>query len=263
MNSKTAIETATGQYLDVLNIDPEVLNLSEIAFVLSGEPRFGGHTISHKPYSVASHSSYVARLIYKTLSAAVCNAQSEDMKSLVSFMYNDDSISPVEAADRVFNLLDIIANCTDVQDPHLDSTISLVSLFGLLHDAQEAFLRDIPNPIKQVPGFGAEYKKLEDALQTAIYAKFIPEYTKLSAHDGPMKIINKIIAWADIYALQVEANVLVVSKGKGWNMPFKLSQNQLDAFELKIDTPREQIIDDMLKQYKNFSNRVLRMVKLT
>lgn len=44
-------------------------------------------------------------------------------------------------------------------------------LWGLLHDASEAYLLDIPTPLKLSPLF-APYRELEAQLQTAIYQHF-------------------------------------------------------------------------------------------
>lgn len=46
-----------------------------------------------------------------------------------------------------------------------------VRLVGLLHDAAEAYLVDMPRPIKYAPEMDG-YRKLEDAVQAAVYAKF-------------------------------------------------------------------------------------------
>jgi hypothetical protein len=42
------------------------------------------------------------------------------------------------------------------------------AFWGLLHDASEAYLVDIPRPIKYSPGFKEEYRKLEGKLMEAI-----------------------------------------------------------------------------------------------
>jgi hypothetical protein len=46
------------------------------------------------------------------------------------------------------------------------------ALFGLLHDASEAYIVDIPSPLKKTTVFD-EYRKLEKKLQSNIYEKFI------------------------------------------------------------------------------------------
>lgn len=44
-------------------------------------------------------------------------------------------------------------------------------LWGLLHDASEAYLTDVPRPLKALPAF-ASYRIAERTLQTLIYTQF-------------------------------------------------------------------------------------------
>ena len=46
-----------------------------------------------------------------------------------------------------------------------------IALFGLLHDASEAYLADVSAPLKALPEFEA-YRKIEKNLQGAIYRRF-------------------------------------------------------------------------------------------
>lgn len=74
-------------------------------------------------------------------------------------------------------------------------------LIGLLHDASEAYLADIPNPIK-VSGLFDEYLNIEERIQSKIYAKFgIPAL--LSAHE------SELLREADIMALATERKFLM------------------------------------------------------
>lgn len=45
------------------------------------------------------------------------------------------------------------------------------ALWGLLHDASEAYLGDIPRPIKYQPEF-EQYRVIEEKVQTVIYTKY-------------------------------------------------------------------------------------------
>jgi hypothetical protein len=47
-----------------------------------------------------------------------------------------------------------------------------VALWGLLHDASEAYLVDLPKPLKMAPGFGEFYRRAEADLMVAICSKF-------------------------------------------------------------------------------------------
>lgn len=53
------IQTYSGQALDLLNPQPEQINLEDIAHALARVCRYGGH--SRRFYSVAEHSCYVMR----------------------------------------------------------------------------------------------------------------------------------------------------------------------------------------------------------
>lgn len=86
--NKTGIRTFSGEFVDVINPDPEKINIQDIAHALSHLCRYGGHTDEF--YSVAQHSIAVSYLV------------------------------PEE-----------------------------VALEGLLHDATEAYMVDLPRPIKK------------------------------------------------------------------------------------------------------------------
>lgn len=81
------VRTFSGLFIDPLNLQPEDVNITDIAHALSQIPRFGGH--SRILYSVAQHCVWVAKELPEEL-----------------------------------------------------------RLYGLLHDASEAYLLDIPSPLK-------------------------------------------------------------------------------------------------------------------
>lgn len=75
-------------------------------------------------------------------------------------------------------------------------------LYGLLHDATEAYLTDIASPIKP---FLQNYKKLESKLHSSVCAKF-----NLPSH------FPEEVCKADMIALQIEIKNLMRSGGVGW-----------------------------------------------
>jgi hypothetical protein len=77
-------------------------------------------------------------------------------------------------------------------------------LTGLLHDASEAYLRDIASPIK--PHL-QNYKVIEEKLMAAISEKF-----ELPMDEWKSAAIKE----ADIMALKAEARQLLPSQGKDW-----------------------------------------------
>jgi hypothetical protein len=74
----------------------------------------------------------------------------------------------------------------------------------LLHDATEAYLCDIPSPIKQ---YLPDYQKLEEGLERAIFNKFGLTYP-----------LDPVIKYMDIAMLSVEAQHLVESRGNDWQL---------------------------------------------
>ena len=80
-----------------------------------------------------------------------------------------------------------------------------LQLGGLLHDAAEAYLSDVPGPIK---AFLPDYKRMEDAIQAAIYKKFNVELTEEQ---------KATIKQADKDQTANECHYLLPSKGKDWN----------------------------------------------
>lgn len=90
-----------------------------------------------------------------------------------------------------------------------------LQLAGLLHDAAEAYLGDVPSPLKAcLPDF----RKIEAINERAIFKKFKVE---LLLTDWAL------IKQADLQALYNEAHVLVPSQGKDWSM-FKGKQWKTD-----------------------------------
>lgn len=84
-----------------------------------------------------------------------------------------------------------------------------VVMAGLLHDAKEAYVGDIPTPIKKAlgPAFAARLEDLERHIDSAI-----------CKHVGiPVELITcEAVKQADIDALWLEARHLVKSGGEGW-----------------------------------------------
>ena len=77
-------------------------------------------------------------------------------------------------------------------------------LAGLLHDATEAYLGDIPSPIKQ---YLADYRQLERVFEDAIIRAFALELTENEWQQ---------VKEADTDALFTEAHFLIPSRGADW-----------------------------------------------
>jgi hypothetical protein len=88
------------------------------------------------------------------------------------------------------------------------------ALWGLLHDASEAYLSDVPAPMKELPAFEA-YRAAERSLQRAVAARFgLPE-------DQPASVTQ-----ADDTMLWIEAHSLLGS------MPVEVIRDTRPPFEI-------------------------------
>lgn len=90
-------------------------------------------------------------------------------------------------------------------------------LWGLLHDATEAYLCDIPRPFKRMKGFDF-YNELEDSLMAVIAKKF--------GLDGIS--VPPIVKQHDVKALFTEKRDLI-SNNVSWEW-----ENEPDVYENKI-----------------------------
>jgi hypothetical protein len=85
-----------------------------------------------------------------------------------------------------------------------------LALWGLLHDASEAYLIDLPRPLKRAPGFGEIYRAAEARAMDAICDRF-----------GMTVIEPAPVAWADTVLLLTEQRDLMpagVSWAEGWEL---------------------------------------------
>lgn len=82
-----------------------------------------------------------------------------------------------------------------------------VALAGLHHDDAEAYLGDIPRPLK--PLLGDQYRNLTEKMDEAIAAAFGDLW-------DIRNVRSQAVKWADNWALRVEALTLLPSKGEGW-----------------------------------------------
>jgi len=121
--SDCRIQTYTGIYFDVLEPNPNDVNIEDIAHAISNQCRFTGHVKTF--YSVAEHSVRASYLVPKEL--ALC---------------------------------------------------------ALMHDATEAYLVDLPSPIKRHSELGKYFRPIENTLWQAIATHFnLPLEIPKEVHD--------------------------------------------------------------------------------
>jgi 5'-deoxynucleotidase YfbR-like HD superfamily hydrolase len=97
-----------------------------------------------------------------------------------------------------------------------------MQMHGLLHDAAEAYINDLPSPVKHIPEIHAVIKQLEDRLMTAIYKSLGLEH--------PTANEEHIVKIADKNQQAVEAYNFMYSRGSDWNLP-EVSFKKLQEFE--------------------------------
>lgn len=140
-----SIDTFTGVSFNYKN--PSNINIFDIAIPLSREPRFGGHTI--EAYHVATHSLNGARLILKH--GIDYGGESNCYKflgSYIAYPHRWDGRFPTMSTRQL--------------------TLFFAKAF-LFHDAAEAYMKDLPTPLKRlVP----EYVTLEKTCSKSIFGNF-------------------------------------------------------------------------------------------
>jgi len=105
-------------------------------------------------------------------------------------------------------------------------------LYGLLHDASEAYLTDVASPIKP---FLQNYKMMECKVMNAVVKKFnLPEFFPDEVHD------------ADMLALRIEIDQLMKSQGKDWAIN-KIMTDPIPKLFTQGLTPEDAFTEFMIK----------------
>lgn len=165
---KAVIETSSGKGLDLLNPDPDVIDLKSIALGLSRQSRFAGQ--GKKFYSVAEHSLLVFHL---------------------SRGYLDQEVLS-EAEQKL----------------------------ALMHDAHEAFIRDISAPLKKhLP----DYNQVTKRLDIAIEKRF-----NLDSFE------NKNVDRIDKLALSIEVPRIMNYQKDNWSSPIDESFIDVDLDPIEL-----------------------------
>ena len=150
--------------VDVLDPRPEQFHLSAISRALSRIPRWCGHT--PLAISVAQHSLLVSEIIASPLHYEL----------------------PELDGERESDLLHVPAK--------------KLQLIALLHDAAEAYIGDIPSPVKNLPAI-APIRLLEALLLENIFIKFEIPFAGANAWSLPASV-----KMADAAALKIERMLL-------------------------------------------------------
>jgi 5'-deoxynucleotidase YfbR-like HD superfamily hydrolase len=112
------------------------------------------------------------------------------------------------------------------------ASVAALKMHGLLHDAAEAYISDIPSPVKHIPGIKEKIKEVENNLIVTIYKAF----NITLPNEGELVIVHK----ADLVQQAIEAYNFMYSRGKEWKLPpisfqklqeFKEPMKSIDAYE--------------------------------
>ena len=114
-----------------------------------------------------------------------------------------------------------------------------IAIFALLHDGSEAYLCDVPRPVK---ASFPNYLQWEAVLSDIIYRKF----TGISPAEDDEKKILKV----DNIMLATESFYLVSSKGEGWGVPEEVD----DTLKLYCWSP-EKAEQEFHKLFKKYSDK--------
>lgn len=230
----TSMETVSGIYVDVANPKKEDIRLTDIAWSLSRQPRFAGHTITRLPYNVAHHSVFVSEIVQslctwvdETGHVERGEYLADRAKSPVRVTpppffdaYQDSSWNSISQLAMAWNLFrdELASYLSARQAPHYDmrltDPLAAISLFALFHDAHEYVLVDVPSPIKAIDAIRAVYKELEKKMDAVIFDAIF-EISDLP--DNLMTSMKIIIKEADMIARALEAYTYMPSRGANWN----------------------------------------------
>jgi 5'-deoxynucleotidase YfbR-like HD superfamily hydrolase len=105
--------------------------------------------------------------------------------------------------------IQVMKECNSIRAP--GPKMFNLAFHGLMHDAAEAYIGDIPSPIKQIPGFKEKIKEVENKLLATIYKAFDTEL--------PNEEDAAIVHNADMVQRAIEAYNFMYSRGKDWNLP--------------------------------------------
>lgn len=127
-----------------------------------------------------------------------------------------------------------------------------IQLYGLLHDAAEAYINDLPSPVKHIPEIHAVISKLEDKLMLTIYNAL--------GIQPPTEEEEQIVKIADKHQQAVEAYNFMYSRGNDWNLP-KVTFKKLQEFEQPLTSVKAydlylNYFEILLEKVKNIDNQV-------
>lgn len=190
-------KTPSGIYVDLVNPQEDRIKLSDIAWNLASICRYGGSTLGH--YSVAQHCVFMDTLFL-----------------LRSF--NDLDAIWTDGLDTIWSeqIKDIVK-----ESENNAALCKRIRMEILLHDASEAYLGDIPSPLKQLL---PEYKAIEKQWMKAIRSAFnLPPNIN---NDPQGQAINLLVKSLDDLSLQIERRWVQVADAEKYPVGAWNEQNE-------------------------------------
>lgn len=125
-------------------------------------------------------------------------------------------------------------------------TVLRYQLYGLMHDATEAYTNDIPGPVKHLPGIEEAIMVLEDKLEAAIF-----ESLNVDA------MSHSILKLADKHCQKIEMFFFMKSRGTHIAGFGEVGLLELQEFEQPLPAP------EVYNQFKLEYNRLINLINGT
>jgi hypothetical protein len=134
-----------------------------------------------------------------------------------------------------------------------DTNDPTMALFGLLHDTSEAYISDIPSPLKRIPELKAVIEPIESRILNIMYGKYIGRI--------PTRDEQEIIKKFDHRALLIEAHNFMHSRGQGW---VGHENHKIDFVELQnFPEPVQSVVAyrEFMEKYQEYYKQMQSKVK--
>lgn len=184
-NSRTAIQTFSGVFVDVFNPDPATILIEDIAHALSFEPRFGGHL--RRFWSSAHHGLLVSALVTDEfkLPALMHDASDYACRDLPRPIKNDPQLVAFRCVESEFQRAierKFGAETATLPQVKYADNIALWAEAQELHHGTDGWVSDLPERAMQNE---VDYAReiLRGMLELDAKTMFLKQFTVLTGGD--------------------------------------------------------------------------------